>query len=89
MLHPREILGVPKNATMEQIEAAYQRAKIHTRPELFPEGSSERQSVEQKLRSIDCAYDCLMNSLAMPEGTWRKHTITAMLNTPDDDPLTE
>ena len=62
MLQSHEILGVPENATRQEIDAAYNRKMMHTNPDNFTEGSIEKEKAIQKRQTLMSAYDNLSST---------------------------
>lgn len=49
------LLGLPSNATLEQLEATYKNLMKRADPTRFPEGSEERRRAEEIQRKIETA----------------------------------
>ena len=58
MKNPHEILGVPKNATEEQIKTAYHELARKYHPDNFSD-STMKELANEKMREINEAYDIL------------------------------
>ena len=60
MRDPYEVLGVPRNATKEQIKAAYKTLAKKYHPDNYA-SSPLRETAEEKMAEINEAYDAIMS----------------------------
>lgn len=57
------LLGLPSNATLEQLEATYKNLMKRADPTRFPEGSEERRRAEEIQRKIETAYRAIRDHI--------------------------
>lgn len=54
---PHEVLGVPSDASAEEVRRAYRALAKKHHPDVVPE--DEREAAEARMRTIQAAYDAL------------------------------
>lgn len=74
-----EVLGIPKNATEDQIKTAYRNLAKKYHPDVNIDGSDKYQPSVQKFREIAEAYAVLSNK------TMKIDYDTRLRNSPDSD----
>lgn len=61
MSDPYEVLGVPKNATEDQIKEAYRTLSRKYHPDNFNSNETMEELANEKMTEINAAYDKIMN----------------------------
>jgi hypothetical protein len=62
---PYELLGVRRDATLEEVRTAYHRAALKCHPDAF---QGDTHEAERLFREVTEAYETVLQHLAVPEG---------------------